>query len=733
MTVRPVLLMAVAFCATALAQVPTVSVRTSTGCISDLGQTRIASGTFALLATDGNDGAVPVGGGGFQATAEPTTRQITNGSIPAISIANPALSSPSPVFRITITNNATRKLTTYRKVGIAVSTGTSTWDWCAFQPGTVLPAIAANYVYGPKGDKGDAGVSGTSAVVTSNGTNGAFSVPGVLTAGSVKAIFNSYPGVILSGDSITAGDGASDYANAPPYRCVANCYAQLMKSDYGGTFMNDAFPGDEAADMNRKIFAELAPTDSRNPLAVAMIGTNEAHRYPGNTDVQVKYTLTNTASFAWRTIPRSRMVWGQQSACTGFTPDNSLQSGLAVASSTNGSCSFSLTTNGAPLVMAWRIIDGQTGSANLSCDGGGITDSYSTSIAGGVATTNGATHAVAARYYPTPAGTHSCQLTSTGYFSFVFAGSPDTTLTQVGAPRLVVAGVLRELDDASAASTAVYNTLQQNLVTGMALAGFHIAFADVRSYVNATTDYAGSSDPGEHPNDTGHRHLRDCMEFAAFPSFSGASVTSSTSPNFATATPANVASYPNTNPANYASPTALDGGINVYSSVSGGAHFGLQLGNFVPFDIPGSPAYFSTELYASGNDVISFAFYPGAGTPTAQSNFTRGSYFNPLGLHTQSLTLNGTSTLRAVDTLTATDSTPPVIAPQSCMDHALAVPGMVALENLNSPAISGTPIGNLSLLSFASSVANQVILHFCNPTAVAVTAPADTYTWIGLR
>jgi hypothetical protein len=42
------------------------------------------------------------------------------------------------------------------------------------------------------------------------------------------------------------------------------------------------------------------------------------------------------------------------------------------------------------------------------------------------------------------------------------------------------------------------------------------------------------------------------------------------------------------------------------------------------------------------------------------------------------------------------------------------------------------PLGNLGLNAYPGA-ANTVTLHFCNPSATAVSTPPGTYTFLGVR
>jgi hypothetical protein len=71
------------------------------------------------------------------------------------------------------------------------------------------------------------------------------------------------------------------------------------------------------------------------------------------------------------------------------------------------------------------------------------------------------------------------------------------------------------------------------------------------------------------------------------------------------------------------------------------------------------------------------------------------------------------------------------IPAQSCADGKATAAGLTPTEQVLSVA-PPKPLGNLSLNAYPGG-ANIVIMHFCNPSTSAASAPAGSYTFLGVR
>lgn len=147
---------------------------TATNCFLDASGAKIANGTLSVIATDARDNPIPfrIGSASGQASRQPVTRVITAGSmVGTLQLADPANSSPTNVlYRFTVTDNTTNKVSTYPKVFISPTAGA--WDFGSMNTGALLPQIPFTVVTGPPGTNG------------TNGTNGSL-------AGQNKGIYSS--------------------------------------------------------------------------------------------------------------------------------------------------------------------------------------------------------------------------------------------------------------------------------------------------------------------------------------------------------------------------------------------------------------------------------------------------------------------------------------------------------------------------------------------------------------
>jgi hypothetical protein len=147
----------------------------------------------------------------------------------------------------------------------------------------------------------------------------------------------------------------------------------------------------------------------------------------------------------------------------------------------------------------------------------------------------------------------------------------------------------------------------------------------------------------------------------------------------------------------------------------------------------GNPEQIAFCVYDSGNYAAIQSAQMGVGNTPLELNPLGGSVLTgPGGLQG---TPNGTTaaqTLHGIDQLSATDTVRTPVPAQSCIDYHLPVTGLLTSGAINVPIISGS-LGNLSLTAYASTTAGQMNMHFCNPSAVTVTPPANTYYWLQFR
>ncbi len=111
---------------------PAASIRaqitvSASGCIATADLAAVSTGTFEIQLTDGNDNPIFVSANGLQVTSEPVRRNITGGSIPSFQLPTPSTAVPVNYYaRVTVTNKATNKVTTYRRIPVVPSG--ATWN-----------------------------------------------------------------------------------------------------------------------------------------------------------------------------------------------------------------------------------------------------------------------------------------------------------------------------------------------------------------------------------------------------------------------------------------------------------------------------------------------------------------------------------------------------------------------------------------------------------------------------
>lgn len=316
-------------------------------------------------------------------------------------------------------------------------------------------------------------------------------------------------GLVVGGNSIAASTGATTLRNG---------YAYILQNSIGGLFTNYSQPGNYAADMSWRFWmTNTNPIGGGfDPIYVNEIGTNDAIGYGSNVNKQNIFRRIVTNNIAWCAIPSGSKKMGQQFTLTGFTNDASLQLGLGVTSSTNGS---SITTSintkaNTGIYIGYLIQDGATGTFTVSVDGVLQADPYSGSNTWTTAGDGGAliatgqnpstTSAVAAVRIPvTASGTHTIIITNTsnGLVTIYWAGSAPLT-TSTNNPYVVVVSPNHQ-NSANDAVSGDYATFLQGIsTTANATDGLNVLYADTRTALG--TNYAGYYVDAVHPNDAGH-------------------------------------------------------------------------------------------------------------------------------------------------------------------------------------------------------------------------------------
>ena len=316
------------------------------------------------------------------------------------------------------------------------------------------------------------------------------------------------------GDSITQHYYATDPG--------VNDYVSLLGTDLHLTVKNHALSGDQAADMSLKVHINAAPVDSGNPLFTTMIGIGDSVHYLADPDKQQTFQNTLAASLAWLAIPRSQKIFAQdpQVYYSGsWIPDNTVVSGLGLASYTYGDVArLSLTTTGAPIYIAYKILDGNAGTVSVNIDGVDTGTLCSCGANGSsISTINASLGAgIALARYPVAPGSHNIKFTVTSVTSAqnTFFLEWMATPSQSTACRVYAGEITRQQNDAHEPLNEQYNAMAQSVIATLKNDGLGLCAVPTRTFLNTTTDMHDTL----HPNNSGHSQLRDAFESVITPS-----------------------------------------------------------------------------------------------------------------------------------------------------------------------------------------------------------------------
>lgn len=320
---------------------------------------------------------------------------------------------------------------------------------------------------------------------------------GVVSSGGSTTPFTAY---VALGDSITAGALADTFAHQ---------YPSLLGTEEAVTLTNRAVSGDQACDLSdTHVFPLDNPSTTGNPIYTAMIGVNDANA-KGTGGYEAVFLKCLKATITWLTIPSVNKTFATN--CTksaGWSADSGAYvSGIGQTTTTNGATlSCNITTNGGPVFLWYRLCDTCNGTFTYAVDAG-IPTAVSNTTSPAINTQNAHHNGDdAITISGLSAGTHTVQITttSTNAVSIAAIGTPPL----LPCCAIIVAGVMFQQNDASAATTSAYNTDVINLVATLAGYGLKVYFDDVRAFVNSTTDMSNLL----HPNTTGHRHLADSFK-----------------------------------------------------------------------------------------------------------------------------------------------------------------------------------------------------------------------------
>lgn len=342
-------------------------------------------------------------------------------------------------------------------------------------------------------------------------------IEGAFTAlikGIASSVWNSY---YAYGDDVTYDS----------FAVASEEYPYLINSDLHGGLTNEVVPqGFDCDVVDQKIFPTSNPGLVGNPLVSWLPAVADpTYGAPGSGAPNAAHlAITNSchlAGLTWMTIPISNKILGQATGCvkTG-TWSNSSQYGGAygTVSNTNGdTVACTISSNGGPVYFWYGLKENDGGTFTYSIDGGTAT----------TLPTNGgnafsfpvATHTSVAgvRLPVLTQGSHTVTFTvtsSTNVANTVTVyglGTPPGKAYLGGNPQVFFGGQIYELNDALALSTSTYNLAHRSLASQLKADGLGVNFADVRKYINSTTDMTGGVD-AETPNAAGKQKLAQAFE-----------------------------------------------------------------------------------------------------------------------------------------------------------------------------------------------------------------------------
>lgn len=343
-------------------------------------------------------------------------------------------------------------------------------------------------------------------------------------------------GLKAFGDSISAGKGSTSPATLG--------WVARLAAEYGVTESNLAVEGYTNVDMQTRVFNYLTPADTNNPVVTMMIGANDVD-YVGNSYYNTAYKTHLFASAAFAALPNVDQItatdvntvtagsWSNDATFSSITGKKSTTNGstytvnfwsasgvvyLFYGSYYSSGGNFSVTLNSTPAadqITYQTVMTSQLQKANLA-------NPYLTSIA--------VTQGVAMARYIVPKDTMmTMQITVT---SATGAGNP-VTIYGVGmpqkrqrglyAPRVFLAGAIRQPDDTNAVATAYLDAANKSVAQTLQGDGLNVNFVDIRQYLNAGVDMSNVAEQNcpavdtgyyGHPNDCGYKHLAQAFQDA---------------------------------------------------------------------------------------------------------------------------------------------------------------------------------------------------------------------------
>ncbi len=335
------------------------------------------------------------------------------------------------------------------------------------------------------------------------------------------------PAVIHSGSPAPSRDGTPyiAYGDSITACCYPTSqerlYPRLIAADLGLKLANRAQSGDMGCDVTRKQMLpnpDDFPRQLQGPIYSILVGTNDAFlKGPG--PYQQLYSLCLQAAIAWAGVPTSRRVSATSSQARRegqWAQDEEPTIPSVRTAKLNSKVVFKIRTDGGSVFLWYRIYDSGGGNFQAQIDDHGAIASVDTTATPKIASQNGVRDSVALlRITDVAPGDHILTV------SIVDASdSRPVSLIAAGTaalrgpsphPIVLVGGVPFERDNLNEKATQAYDAEVRKSVALLREDRLDVRFVDVRSYLKGNSL---DMQDGLHPNDTGHRRLRDAFEAA---------------------------------------------------------------------------------------------------------------------------------------------------------------------------------------------------------------------------
>jgi len=357
---------------------------------------------------------------------------------------------------------------------------------------------------------------------------------GIVTAPAIDATLlsatnYSYPSLQTFGDSLTQGTGSTTFMQpcakglpctwvgdldlaAATYSSGPTAYAPLLQADYGNAGFNYGRGGDLSTDETWHNAIWAHPTLQGNPMRTSMIGTNDNSECSTNTNCQDTTIRAERFVAANSTIPDTLKTLASTCTTTGTWAAGDI-AGSMVTTTSGSTLTCTSTSSTAISYIAYEKCDNTSnGTASVTVNGSAGTIEPSlifyglasssiywanqTSFASGSGQYSHCTLALARNGGVVGSNTTVITSTNTGRVEVYWVAGPYVAPpTSISPPAMIIGGVPYEYLDAGEPGSGQYNTISSNVVSTMGPTGdgLNLMFANVRAYMNSTTDFTGGT------------------------------------------------------------------------------------------------------------------------------------------------------------------------------------------------------------------------------------------------